>query len=41
MRRVCVFCGAQPGFDPVHAQLATALGRAIGARGLGLVYGGG
>jgi len=41
MKRVCVFCGAQPGFDPVHAELATALGRAIGARGLGLVYGGG
>jgi len=41
MKRVCVFCGAQPGFDPVHAELATALGRAIAARGLGLVYGGG
>lgn len=41
MKRVCVFCGAQPGFDPVHAELAAALGRAIGARGLGLVYGGG
>jgi len=41
MKRVCVFCGAQPGFDPVHAELASALGRAIAARGLGLVYGGG
>ncbi|UPY34966.1 TIGR00730 family Rossman fold protein [Sediminicoccus sp. KRV36] len=41
MKRVCVFCGAQPGFDPVHAGLAGALGRAIAARGLGLVYGGG
>ena len=41
MKRVCVFCGAQPGFNPVHAELATALGRAIAARGLGLVYGGG
>lgn len=41
MKRVCVFCGAQPGHDPVHAALATALGRAIAARGLGLVYGGG
>jgi uncharacterized protein (TIGR00730 family) len=41
MKRVCVFCGAQPGFDPVHAELAGALGRAIAARGLGLVYGGG
>ena len=41
MKRVCVFCGAQPGFDPLHAELAAALGRAIAARGLGLVYGGG
>ena len=40
-RRVCVFCGAQPGQDPRHAALAAALGRAIAARGLGLVYGGG
>jgi len=41
LRRVCVFCGAQPGQDPRHAKLAVALGRAIAARGLGLVYGGG
>lgn len=41
LRRVCVFCGAQPGADPRYAELATALGRAIAARGLGLVYGGG
>ncbi|MBB3897481.1 LOG family protein [Roseococcus suduntuyensis] len=40
-RRVCVFCGAQPGTDSRHAELAVALGRAIAARGLGLVYGGG
>lgn len=41
MKWVCVFCGAQRGLDPVHADLAAALGRAIAARGLGLVYGGG
>ncbi|WP_207539118.1 LOG family protein [Sabulicella rubraurantiaca] len=41
MRRVCVFCGAAPGRDPRHAELARALGSAIAARGLGLVYGGG
>ncbi|MDB5415382.1 MAG: family Rossman fold protein [Rubritepida sp.] len=41
MKNVCVFCGAQPGRDPVHAQLAAALGTAIAARGFGLVYGGG
>ncbi|MFN6956136.1 MAG: TIGR00730 family Rossman fold protein [Acetobacteraceae bacterium] len=41
MRRVCVFCGASKGHDPVYAEAAAALGRAIAARGLGLVYGGG
>lgn len=41
LRRVCVFCGAQTGADPRHAELAAALGRAVAARGLGLVYGGG
>jgi uncharacterized protein (TIGR00730 family) len=41
LKRVCVFCGAQPGADPRQAELAAALGRAIAARGLGLVYGGG
>jgi len=41
LKRVCVFCGAQPGLDPAHAELAAATGRAIAARGLGLVYGGG
>jgi uncharacterized protein (TIGR00730 family) len=40
-RRVCVFCGAQAGNDPRQAELASALGRAIAGRGLGLVYGGG
>ena len=41
LKRVCVFCGAQPGRDPAQAALAIALGREIAARGLGLVYGGG
>ncbi len=41
LRRVCVFCGASPGHDPGYAKLAHALGAAIAARGLGLVYGGG
>ncbi len=41
MKRVCVFCGAQPGHDLVHAQLADSLGTAIARQGLGLVYGGG
>jgi len=41
MKRVCVFCGSSPGHDPAHADAARAMGGAIAARGLGLVYGGG
>jgi len=41
MRRVCVFCGSSPGARPDYAAAAEALGRAIAARGLGLVFGGG
>jgi uncharacterized protein (TIGR00730 family) len=40
MRRVCVFCGAGSGVGPGSLQLAAELGRAIAARGAGLVYGG-
>lgn len=41
MKKVCVFCGANPGADPAHAAAARDLGHDIAARGLGLVYGGG
>lgn len=41
MRRICVFCGSSRGRDPGHAGAATALGQALAARGLGLVFGGG
>lgn len=41
LRRVCVFCGANPGRRPSYAAAARALGAEIAARGLGLVYGGG
>jgi len=37
---VCVFCGARSGKSPAYAEAAAALGRCIGERGLGLVYGG-
>jgi uncharacterized protein (TIGR00730 family) len=37
---VCVFCGARTGASPTYAAAAAALGRRIGERGLGLVYGG-
>ena len=41
MRRVCVFCGSSTGSRPEYAAAAEALGRAIAARGMGLVFGGG
>lgn len=40
MKRICVFCGSNPGVDPAYAAGAAALGRAIAAGGYGLVYGG-
>jgi uncharacterized protein (TIGR00730 family) len=40
LRRVAVYCGSACGGDPVYVAEAVALGRAIAAAGLGLVYGG-
>ena len=37
---VCVFCGARTGVAPAFLEAAAQLGRRIGERGLGLVYGG-
>ncbi|MFA6044137.1 MAG: TIGR00730 family Rossman fold protein [Phycisphaerales bacterium] len=39
--RICVFCGASHGGRPEYTMAAFALGRAIAARGMTLVYGGG
>lgn len=41
LKRICVFCGANPGLNPAYAEAARQMGEAIAARGLGLVYGGG
>ncbi len=41
MTRVCVFCGSSPGRNGRHRAAAESVGRAVAARGLGLVYGGG
>lgn len=41
MKSVCVFCGSNPGNDPVYAAGARAMGVEIARRGLVLVYGGG
>jgi uncharacterized protein (TIGR00730 family) len=37
---VCVFCGAHAGSRPRYREVARQLGQRLGARGLGLVYGG-
>lgn len=41
MKRLAVYCGSSPGADPAYADGALALGTAMVARGLGLVFGGG
>ncbi|WP_376988343.1 TIGR00730 family Rossman fold protein [Bosea sp. R86505] len=41
MKSVCVFCGSNPGNDPVYAEGAHAMGAEIARRGMVLVYGGG
>jgi uncharacterized protein (TIGR00730 family) len=38
--RVAVYCGSSAGSDPAYLAEAEALGRAIAAAGLGMVYGG-
>jgi uncharacterized protein (TIGR00730 family) len=38
--RLCVFCGSNAGQDPVYLATAHALGEALAASGIGLVYGG-
>jgi uncharacterized protein (TIGR00730 family) len=41
MRRVCVFCGSNPGLRPAYLEAAKEMGRALARRGIGLIYGGG
>lgn len=40
MHRVAVYCGSANGTDPAYRAEAVALGQAIAAAGMGLVYGG-
>lgn len=40
MRRICVFCGSSPGTRPEYSATAHALGQALVAQGIELVYGG-
>ena len=40
MRRICVFCGSNPGRLPAYREAATRLGRLLAMRRIGVVYGG-
>ena len=41
VKNICVYCGSSLGADPRFAEAADALGAAMAAAGLGLVFGGG
>ena len=41
MKRICVFCGSNPGLRPDYAAAAMEMARALARQGIGLVYGGG
>lgn len=41
IKHVCVYCGSGPGTDPAYSDAAKALGQALAAANIGLVYGGG
>jgi uncharacterized protein (TIGR00730 family) len=41
VKRLAVYCGSSGGADPAFAATARAVGAELGARGIGLVYGGG
>lgn len=40
MRRLCVYCGSSPGRNAAYGAAGRSLGKALVARGIGLVYGG-
>jgi uncharacterized protein (TIGR00730 family) len=41
IRRLCVFCGSNPGHAPAYRALAAGLGQTLARRRIVLVYGGG
>jgi uncharacterized protein (TIGR00730 family) len=41
MKRLAVYCGSATPADPVYIETAQHVGRTLGARGIGIVYGGG
>ena len=40
MKRICVYCGANPGRNPGYVMAAKHLGESLAVNGIGLVYGG-
>ena len=40
MKRICVYLGSSPGFDPAYAKATEALARELAARNISLVFGG-
>ncbi len=40
MKQIAVFCGSSPGLDPFYIETAFSLGKELGSRGIGLIYGG-
>ena len=41
IKRICVFCGSNPGARSAYTDAAQQLGKALVSQGMGLVYGGG
>ncbi|HQU84895.1 MAG TPA: TIGR00730 family Rossman fold protein [Pyrinomonadaceae bacterium] len=41
MKRICVFCGSNPGIDPIYLETAEKVGKFLGENGIELVFGGG
>ncbi|MGQ0506478.1 MAG: TIGR00730 family Rossman fold protein, partial [Myxococcaceae bacterium] len=41
LESLCVFCGSRPGTLPAYVEAAQSLGKALAARNLRLIYGGG
>lgn len=41
IRSICVYCGSQPGNNPLYIKAARTLGTSMGRAGMRLVYGGG
>lgn len=41
IRSICVYCGSQPGRNPLYLEAGRALGKSLAENGIRLVYGGG